>query len=161
MNLGSAISVDFCEYTSSDGPSNPSQWIPVSSPTAIADRIDSFRLVTWNIWFDKLEKNIRNYSILRELFSIPSVDVIALQEVTSYFLELVQKEKIICSEWIITDYRDTKHRRGISENWYGNIFLVRKKWAGNIRGWVKGFPTSSKGRFIEILEIFQGDTSVV
>src|SRR6266496_189804 len=157
MNSESAAPIDFYEY-SSDNALNPPQWSPASSGTAIVDRIDSLHLVTWNIWFDKLEQDIRYSSSLQELLSIPSIDVIAIQEATSEFFELIQADTTIQRDWLFTDYRDANHRIQITENWYGNIFLVRKKWAGNIRGWVKRFPTSSFGRFLVIFEIFQGDT---
>lgn len=161
MDTGSTISIDFYEYIVSDQQSKPSQWTTINPQIAMGDHIESFRLVTWNIWFDKLEQDLRNSSILQELFSIPSVDIIAIQEATTPFLELIQSDKRIRTGWIITDYRDINYGREISSNWYGNIFLVRKKWIGNIRGWVKMFPTSNQGRFIEVLEISRAETSVV
>lgn len=161
MDPGCTISINFYEYIVSNQKSKPSQWTTIHSQIAMADRIESFRLVTWNIWFDKREQDLRNPCILQELFSIPSVDVIAIQEATTQFLELIQADKKIRTEWVITDYRDINHQRAIPLKWYGDIFLIRKKWIGNIRAWVKMFPTSNQGRFIEVLEISQGETSVV
>ena len=107
--------------------SKPLQWRPASSRSAVADRIDSLRLVTWNIWFDKLEQNTRYSSVLKELISIPSVDVIALQEVTSAFLEMIQADITIQRDWLLTDYRDANHRQqtarigtGIFSSYGGN-----------------------------------------
>jgi hypothetical protein len=150
--------IEFYEYS---GDPSKLQWRPASARGAIADCIKSLGLVTWNVWFDKLEQDTRHSSVLQELTSIPSIDVIALQEATSAFLEIIQTDTTIQSDWLLTDYRDANHRRQIVENWYGSIFLVRRKWAGNIRGSVTKFPTSKLGRFLLTLEIFQGDTSVV
>jgi endonuclease/exonuclease/phosphatase family metal-dependent hydrolase len=160
MKTELATPVEFYECSFSDS-SKPLQWRPASSRNAVTDRIDSLRLVTWNIWFDKLEQDRRYSSVLKELTSIPSVDVIALQEVTSAFLEMIQVDSIIQKDWLLTDHRDANHRQQITENWYGNIFLVRRKWAGNIRGWVIKFQTSKLGRFLVTVEIFQRDASVV
>lgn len=139
----------------------PGQWIPILAHATITDRIDAVRLVTWNIWFDELEQDIRYHFVLDEILSIPLIDIISIQEVTSRFLQLLRMDSRVRKDWLMTDYTDDSHRREIATNWYGNIFLIRKKWAGNIRGWAKSFPTSSKKRFIEIVEIFQENTSVV
>lgn len=160
MQNETATPIEFYENSSADSP-KLFQWRPASSRGAIVDRIDSLSVVTWNIWFDKLEQDTRYSSVLKELVSIPPIDVIALQEVTPAFLEMIYADITIQRDWLLTDYRDANHRQEIVESWYGNIFLVRRKWARNIRGWVTKFPTSRMGRYLVTLEIFQGDTSVV
>jgi hypothetical protein len=153
--------IPFYEYASKD-PGKP-QWQPVSScsPTVDRDRIDTLRLLIWNIWFDKLEHNIRFSAVIEEILSIPNLDIAGLQEVTPEFLNLARAHPVIQRDWILTDYEDEQHLRELDPTWYGNVFLVRRKWAGSIRGWVKKFPTSTMKRFVVMLEIFQGDTSVV
>jgi hypothetical protein len=135
--------------------------MPLSIHATITDCIDTVRLVTWNIWFDELQHDLRYHSVLDELLTIPLVDVISIQEVTSRFFELLRIDSRVRNDWLMTDYTDDSHRREIPPNWYGNIFLIRKKWAGSIRGWVRKFPTSNRKRFIEIIEIFQEHTSMV
>lgn len=150
-------------YVFSSKVSNASQWQPVLSCScpypAIVDRIDTLRLLTWNIWFDKLEQRNRFVAILEKITSLPNLDIIALQEVTPEFLQLARAHPAIQQDWIFTDYQDQEHQKGIDPTWYGNIFLVRRKWIGNIRGWVQKFPTSTMNRFVVLLEIFQGDNS--
>lgn len=162
MSRNPANPILFYEYAplNSHSPES-SQWIPVTSHTSKVDRISSLRVVTWNIWFDRREQHIRFPAVLAELRSLPLVDVICLQEVTTSFLELIRADKSIRQNWLITDYTDEIHRREIPPSWYGNILLVRKAWAGNIRGWVKRFPSSSMGRFAVILEIGNDDECMV
>lgn len=162
MSTNPANPILFYEYAPSNSHSAaPSQWIPVSSYDPHLDRISSLRVVTWNIWFDRREQHIRFPAVLAELLSIPLVDVICLQEVTTSFLDLIRADKTIRRDWLITDYTDENHRWEIPPSWYGNIFLVRKVWAGNIRGWVKRFPTSRMGRFALVLEIGKDDECMV
>src|SRR5277367_3497841 len=154
MSTYAATPILFYKYVSSNSHSQgSSQWSPVSSYPPNTDRVSSFRVITWNIWFDKREQQIRFPAVLTELLSIPLVDVICLQEVTTSFLDLIREDKSIRRDWLITDYTDESHRGEIVPSWYGNIFLVRKIWAGNIRGWVRKFPSSSMGRFALIMEI--------
>lgn len=162
MSTNPANPILFYEYAPSNSHSAaPSQWIPASSYAPHVDRISSLRVVTWNIWFDRREQDIRFPAVLAELLSIPLVDVICLQEATTSLLDLIRADKTIRQDWLITDYTDENHRWEIPPSWYGNIFLVRKVWAGNIRGWVKRFPTSSMGRFALVLEIGKGDECMV
>ena len=157
--------IPFYEFSSKD--SSASQWQPVSSCSgpypAIVDRIDTLGLLTWNIWFDKLEQRSRFVAILETITSLNNFDIIALQEVTPEFLQLARAHPAVQRDWIFTDYQDQEHQKGIDQTWYGNMFLVRRKWIGNIRGWVQKFPTSTMNRFVVLLEVFQGDnnTSVV
>src|SRR5271170_5271749 len=107
MSTNTAPPILFYEYVSSNSHSPASsQWSPVSSYPPNADRVSSFRVVTWNIWFDRREQYIRFSAVLAELLSIPFVDVICLQEATTSFLELIRGDKTIRRDWLITDYTD-------------------------------------------------------
>jgi endonuclease/exonuclease/phosphatase family metal-dependent hydrolase len=162
MSTNPANPILFYEYVSTNSHSpESSQWSPVSSHPPNADRISSFRVITWNIWFDRREQHVRFSAVLTELLSIPLVDVICLQEVTTSFLDLIRADKSIRRDWLITDYTDENHRWEVVPSWYGNIFLVRKVWAGNIQGWVKRFPSSRMGRFALVMEIVDDDKCMV
>lgn len=61
----------------------------------------------------------------------------------------------------MTDYTDREHDKELDRTWYGNIFLVRRGLGRGIQGWVKMFDNSSMKRFVVILEVLQGDKSLV
>jgi hypothetical protein len=154
----------FYKYTSRSSSLNDisgPEWRPLSPSSTLKDPITNLRLVTWNIWFDKDDQAIRFQAVIDQLHNIPTPDVVSLQEVTPSFLEMIRADEWIRAEWVMTDYLDANHQKQIAPNWYGNMLLVRKKWAGNIRGWTQKFPTSVYGRFIDMVEIFEGDKSVV
>jgi hypothetical protein len=162
MSSGSGTPIIFYEYVPSSTESGESsQWSPVSSHPPCVDPITSLRVVTWNIWFDRRDQRTRFSAVIAELRAMPCIDVICLQEVTTSFLDLIHADAAIRTDWLITDYTDENHRWEIPPSWYGNIVLVRKKWAGNIGGWVKKFPTSTMGRYALVLEISQNDKCVV
>jgi len=142
------------------------RWRPVVFPTSHTTEqpdIDSIKIATWNVWFDKLEQHARFSGLLKELFPIsgPSVDIIALQEVTPLFLAWLRSSPIIRSEWLMTDRWDLPHETCLPSNWYGNIFLVNQRWENHIRGWVQKFPTSKLGRHVELIELCHGKESKV
>jgi hypothetical protein len=158
----SATPISFYEYRAGTTSADDSDWRPLDSTyPGITNPITDLRIVTWNVWFDKVEKRTRFEGSLKELLAIPALDVVSLQEVTPQFLEWLQFSEEIRSDWLLTNAWDSDHRREIPENWYGCVFLVRKRLAGNIRGWVKKFPTSKMGRFVVMADIFQKEESVV
>jgi len=158
----SATPISFYEYRAGTASADDSGWKPLnSSYPEITRPITNLRIVTWNVWFDEVEKQTRFEGLLKELLVIPALDVVSLQEVTPQFVEWLQFSKDIRSDWLLTNCWDSDHRREIPENWYGCVFLLRKRLAGNVRGWVKKFPTSKMGRFVVMTEIFQKRKSVV
>ena len=140
-----------------------SRWEPVTfAPSVLSHSPErsALTLVTWNVWFEKLEQEARFGGFLDALFADPAlpVDVIALQEVTPLFHKWLQENFAIRSEWLLTDCWD---RNSLPIRRYGNIFLIRKKWAGNVRGWTTEFPNSKMGRYVELLEICDKEKSMV
>lgn len=160
-----AVPITF--YQLLDGPNTTKpNWQPIGhfSPNEpFADRPKRLRLITWNVWYEQVEQESRFSGFIKEISTITAspVDIIALQEVTPRFLSWLQADITIGSNWLLTDPWDESHRKGIPENWYGIIFLVNRKWARNIRGWAQAFPTSKMGRFVEMVEFFCGDESIV
>jgi len=152
--------INLYEYQSAEA--QPS-WRPLASNAIrFSGSITGLRIITFNVWFDNLEKRIRFDGVIRELLSIPSVDVISLQEVTEEFLEWLQETPEIQSDWLLTNCWDADHERELRHpNWYGCILLVTKRWAGNVRGWIKRFPTSKMRRFVVMAEVFQNGKSLV
>jgi endonuclease/exonuclease/phosphatase family metal-dependent hydrolase len=162
MNVVSATPIPFYEF-SSDKASEAPKWSPMDLTPDENLAIHGFTLATWNVWFGKLEQDIRFASVVKTLLSL-SADIVCIQEATPGFIEKVFANSDIRRDWVLSDYRDEHHKteiQGHEEIWYGNMILVQKKWAGNIRGWVKQFPTSKKRRYIVILEIYQGNTGAV
>jgi endonuclease/exonuclease/phosphatase family metal-dependent hydrolase len=161
-NSISATPIVLYEYAPNGTSSaNDSQWQATATHNLSTDPINVIQLATWNIWFDELEQKTRFTAVLEMILSIPSLDIVSLQEVTPSFLDLAQKHHSIQSEWVMTDCWDTEHQKERQGSGKGNIFLIKKRWASNIRAWVKKFPTSTMERFVVILDMFQGDASLV
>jgi hypothetical protein len=137
------------------------EWYPVSSHSPFPKQLTTLNLATWNVWFDKLEDRSRFDGVLQELLALPSLDIISFQEITREFLSWLQQGNEIRASWVLTNCWDKEHLQEISDKWYGCIFLVKKELAGNIRAWVKKFPTSKMRRFVVMAEIFEGNTSLV
>jgi endonuclease/exonuclease/phosphatase family metal-dependent hydrolase len=156
-----ATSIPIYEFSTNDKAGNP-QWLPIASPCPPSPRnhISSIRLLTWNIWFDKLSQEQRFSAIIQQIVSLPHLNIAALQEVTPEFIQLAKAHPQIQREWLLTDYTDEEHGTEVEPTWYGNIFLVRKGWEG-LRGWVRKFETSNMKRFVVILEIQNGSESLV
>lgn len=150
--------VDLYEYDSQYSTPDNARWRPINF---LSESIHSIRLVTWNIWFHRFQQERRFKSVVQELKSLPSVDIIALQEVTKSFLSLLRADKEIQSRWVITECWDDHYQRELQSNiWYRNMFLVRKSWSGFTKASVKRLH-SPMGRFIVTLEISPPDGSVV
>lgn len=162
INPLSATPIVFYEYALNDtSVAKGSRWQAVATHNLLTDPLKVVRLATWNVWFDELEQKTRFTAVLENILSIPSLTIVSLQEVTPTFLDLAQRHPSIQSEWIMTDCWDPEHHKELQSSGKGNIFLIKKNWAGNIQAWVKKFPTSTMERFVVMLEIFQRDNSMV
>lgn len=159
-STGQAIPINFYEHISRNG-CTVQGWQPVADYLETSAPITELRLVTWNVWFDELQKRCRFEGFLKELLSVQPVDVVSLQEVTPEFLGFLQADVNIRAEWVMTDCWDSSHLREVRPNSCGCIFLLKKKWAGNVRAWVRRFPTSKMRRYVIMAEIFQGGKSIV
>jgi hypothetical protein len=154
-------SVDLYEYTPLAPVGNDGEWSAIKFQQDSTNEILSIRLVTWNVWFDRLHQELRFKSVLEELKSLPAVDVIALQEVTESFISILRADEDFQSAWVITDCWDKSHERGLlqSDIWYRNMFLVRKDWGRCMTASVKRLP-SSMSRFMVTLEIVSSNGTV-
>jgi hypothetical protein len=146
-------SVDLYEYTRLGPVGNDGDWSVIKFQQDSTNDLLSIRLVSWNVWFDRLHQELRFKSVLEALKSLPAVDVIALQEVTESFISILRADEDLQSAWVITDCWDKGHERGLqSDIWYRNMFLVRKDWSRCMTASVKRLP-SSMLRFMVTLEI--------
>lgn len=166
MQTSSATPISFYEHLAPQAPVDESstqdaQWHPIKCAPESEEPIISIKVVTWNIWFDKVEQRKRFEAALKELLAIPELDIVCLQEVTKEFLGWLQSASKIRADWILTDRWDVDHFRETEETWYGCMFLVNRKWRGNVRAWVQKFPTSKMKRFVIMAEFFQGDETMV
>jgi hypothetical protein len=154
MDNLTAVPIPFYEYTSGS-------WSPASSKSAMQENVEFLRLVNYNIWFDELEQPARFNAVLAEIFALPDVDIVAIQESTPEFIAIARANPSIQRDWLVTDFHDAAHLSHLYFNFYGNSYLVRKKWAGRIQGWVREFPKSSLKRYIVILDILQQNSTIV
>lgn len=166
METSSATPIDFYEHVIPEvrldfATTEDPDWHPIEFKREASDPINSLRIVTWNVWFDKVQQKTRFLGALDELFKLPDVDIVCLQEVTKEFLGWLKSTPEIRADWLVTDRWDADHAREVPENYYGCIFLLRKKWAGNVRAWVQKFPTSKMGRFVVMAEFFQAGKTLV
>jgi hypothetical protein len=162
MEIPFATPIRFYGYVDNETSFEKGQeWCPVSCHEPLTKPITTLNLATWNVWFDKLEDRSRFDGALQEILALPSLDIISFQEITREFLSWLQQSNEIRASWVLTNCWDEEHLQEISDKWYGCIFLVKKELAGNIRAWVKKFPTSKMGRFVVIAEVFEGKASLV
>ena len=161
-NGSQRCSVDLYEYTSRYLGKNSIGWRPIKRNSQFTQAVQSIRLVTWNVWFDELDQELRFKSILRKVKSRPLVDIIALQEVTESFFSILRADEDIRLAWILTDPWDDGHQQALhdSDIWYRNMFLVRKTWGKYTRASVNSL-SSMMERFIVTLEISGPNSSVV
>jgi endonuclease/exonuclease/phosphatase family metal-dependent hydrolase len=111
-------------------------------------------LMTWNVWYEPMEENLRHREIFNRIHqAAEEVDVIALQEVTPRFLAELQYEKFVRRQWLITNRWDDAHRKALRENGYGIMFLVNRALEVSVESSVAPFPTSKPGRYGQLLEI--------
>ena len=73
---------------------------------------------TWNVWFDKRERDVRNRALLEELGRIRP-DICCFQEVTPPFVRALQ-----ACPWMEDDY-------WISGTHHQDIGTQRNRWLGN------------------------------
>lgn len=58
--------------------------------------INSLTLMTWNVWYERVEEKFRHREILHQIHLLrQEVDVIALQEVTQKFLSELRSDESI------------------------------------------------------------------
>jgi hypothetical protein len=143
------------------GAGKDGEWSVIKFHPNSTNEIHSIRLVTWNIWFDRLHQELRFKFILHELKSLPAVDVIVLQEATESFLSILREDEGFQSAWLITNCWDAGHERALrSDIWYRNMILVRKDWARCTTASAIRLP-SSMSRFMVTLEILTSNGMVI
>ncbi|MFT3925831.1 MAG: endonuclease/exonuclease/phosphatase family protein [Myxococcales bacterium] len=80
------------------------RWLPAQHHTNGPLSIDRLRVATYNVWFDPFELKRRCAAVL-SILAEEDADVIALEEVTQPFLELLLK-----TPWVREQYRVSRDR---------------------------------------------------
>src|SRR5947207_8888269 len=104
----SPMPISFYQYHPDD-----SSWRPLGSYPAITYPILDLRMVTWNIWFDEVQKQNRFLGVLNELLAVTLLDIVSLQEVTPQVVEWLQNSIEIRTDWLLTNCWDTDHQREV------------------------------------------------
>lgn len=91
--------------------------------TPIGQQPSTFRIVTYNIWFDAALKPQRTAELL-SLLASSNFDVCCLQEATQSFEEALRSDPYAQKNWVITSYADQEQT---TRSWYGTITLFRKE----------------------------------
>jgi endonuclease/exonuclease/phosphatase family metal-dependent hydrolase len=81
---------------------------------------NSLHVLTLNVWFDNIFQNERFSASIATIEQLLP-DLVALQEVTDMFFELLTRSKKIQRAYYLSDYKATK-----GKSWYGILILVKK-----------------------------------
>ena len=110
--------IQFYEYSPAVAPERSScatpEWCSVSASPEQGELVTSFSVVTWNVWFDKLEQHTRFSSALNELLALHSADLVCLQDATPQFIKWLQLSPEIRANWLLTDCWDADHQLEMS-----------------------------------------------
>jgi tyrosyl-DNA phosphodiesterase 2 len=121
---------------------NAGKWLkqcPRRTPAPVD--LASLRVVTFNVWFDRFECERRCAAVL-EILRHATADVIALQEVTPYFLQ-----RLLAEPWLRDAYLSSRSK--LLDARYDVVMLSRVP----VRRFVSHALTTDMGRRLHALEI--------
>jgi endonuclease/exonuclease/phosphatase family metal-dependent hydrolase len=118
------------------------KWLK-QSPRRIPQPADlsGLRVVTYNVWFDRFEWERRCSAVL-DILRDQAPDVIALQEVTPYFLQ-----RLLAEPWLRDSYSSSRSK--LLDARYDVVMLTRLP----VRRFVSHELTTDMGRRLHALEI--------
>ncbi|KAF0977279.1 hypothetical protein FDP41_003932 [Naegleria fowleri] len=113
----SCFRIPFHEY-------NGSKWQPVSYEKLhqSSNTVQELKIVTYNVWFDLLEREARMLEIVK-ICQSANADIICLQEVTRGSLEIITKQPWIRDNFYISD---SLENGGATVSPYGVSIFVKK-----------------------------------
>ena len=115
----------------------------------------SFRILTWNIWFENLLRRQRTSALIATIKSLdPLPDVCCFQECTSPFERQLRGDDWWRKTWAMTRCADQFAVTGFN---YGTMMFVRRelveKMEFKARAWFEPFETSKTGRGLLVMEL--------
>jgi endonuclease/exonuclease/phosphatase family metal-dependent hydrolase len=121
---------------------NAGKWLKQSPRrTPLPVDLPSLRVVTYNVWFDRFESERRCSAVL-EILRDQAPDVIALQEVTPYFLQ-----RLLAEPWLRDSYSSSRSK--LLDARYDVVMLTRLP----VHRFVSHQLTTDMGRRLHALEI--------
>jgi endonuclease/exonuclease/phosphatase family metal-dependent hydrolase len=87
---------------------------------------DTLSVVTWNVWFDSLERERRIRHILCTMQSMQP-DVACFQEVTAHFIAVLRHNSALNAEYDV--FEDVSPAFGVSAKSYGALIMCKKTYA--------------------------------
>jgi hypothetical protein len=115
------------------------EWVEAQPPSCGCSgtcAAQSLTVVTWNVFFGQLSAQRRWQAILDETFRQSALpDVVAFQEVTAAFVELVRGHGVVRERYAITELSAE------GGGWYGVMLLVRRAAVYAVECWETALPT--------------------
>jgi endonuclease/exonuclease/phosphatase family metal-dependent hydrolase len=111
----------------------------------------NFSIITWNIWFDSFNFNLRVKEILK-ILEYYHPDIICLQEVTILFKNFLYLNSFIKMNYYISDNQI---------NPYGVLILSHKRLKNQIQGFYEMKFISRMGRSLLIIHLKNGNEDIL
>ena len=151
---GFAFSSTSTDSTVASNPKNASTAVGASQLGETPGRV-SFRILTWNIWFENLLQRQRTSALIATVKSLdPLPDVCCFQECTSAFERQLEGDDWWRKTWVMTKCADQFAVTGFH---YGTMMFVRRELVERMefkaRAWFEPFETSQNGRGLLIMEL--------
>ena len=154
VRRGFVFSSTPADSAATSNPENVSAAAAVSRPEETPDPV-SFRVLTWNIWFENLLQRQRTSALIATVKSLdPLPDVCCFQECTSPFERQLEDDDWWRKTWAMTKCADQFAVTGFH---YGTMIFVRRelveKMGFKARAWFEPFEISPTGRGLLIVEL--------
>lgn len=115
----------------------------------------SFRILTWNIWFETLYKEERTTALIETIKSLnPLPDVCCFQECTAGFERQLQADDWWRTTWAMTKCAD---QFAVTHFSYGTMVFARRELIEEMeftaKAWFEPWEVSQTGRGLLVLEL--------
>ena len=154
FNPRSTVQPSSIDPTGGDGTGNITAGTNESQPEEAPDPL-SFRILTWNIWFETLYKEERTTALIETIKSLnPLPDVCCFQECTAGFERQLQADDWWRTTWAMTKCAD---QFAVTHFSYGTMVFARRelieKMEFKVKAWFEPWEVSQTGRGLLVLEL--------
>ena len=154
FNPRSTVQPSSIDPTGGDGTGNITAGTNESQPEESPDPL-SFRILTWNIWFETLYKEERTTALIETIKSLnPLPDVCCFQECTAGFERQLQADDWWRITWAMTKCAD---QFAVTHFSYGTMVFARRelieKMEFTAKAWFEPWEVSQTGRGLLVLEL--------
>ena len=154
LRQGFTFSSTPADSTAANNPKNTPNAAGASQSEEISGPV-SFRILTWNIWFENLLQRQRTSALIAAVKSLdPLPDVCCFQECTSPFERQLEGDDWWRKTWAMTKCTDQFAVTGV---YYGTMIFARRelieKMQFKARTWFEPFEISPNGRGLLIMEL--------